>query len=90
VSDQHALPQSSDSGRCVLSTHAHLHDFQNAVSAPARVPQPTIAAVQGVAFGLTFDALCTVDVLWEASDDATFNIKEVEIWLAADTDTLAT
>jgi enoyl-CoA hydratase/carnithine racemase len=50
-----------------------------------------IAAVQGVAFGLALDAVCTVDMLWAASDaEATFSIKEVEIWLAADRGTLAT
>ena len=64
---------------------AHLHDFHNVVSAPARVPRSMIAALQGVTFGLA------LDVLWAASDaDTTFSISEVEIWAAVDTGTLAT
>ena len=91
VSDQHALPQPTDSGRRVLLTRAHLDDFHSAVSAPARIPRPMIAAVHGVTFRLALDALCAVDMLWAASDaHATFSIKEVEIWLAAGMGTLAT
>jgi delta(3,5)-delta(2,4)-dienoyl-CoA isomerase len=88
VSDLHALPQHTDPGRRALLTRAHLLSFQNAIGAPARIPQPVIAAVHGVAFGLALDLLSVVDVRWAASD-AAFSIKEVDVGLAADTGTLA-
>ncbi|KAF8472261.1 ClpP/crotonase [Russula ochroleuca] len=88
LSDLHALPQHTDPGRRALLTRAHLLSFQNAIGAPARIPQPVIAAVHGVAFGLALDLLSVVDVRWAASD-AAFSIKEVDVGLAADTGTLA-
>jgi delta(3,5)-delta(2,4)-dienoyl-CoA isomerase len=66
----------------------HLRDFQHAIGAPARIPQPVIAAIHGTAFGLALDLLCAVDVRWAASD-AAFSIKEVDVGLAADSGTLA-
>ncbi len=65
-----------------------MRDFQNAIGAPARIPQPVIAAIHGTAYGLALDLLCAVDVRWAASD-AKFCIKEVDVGLAADTGTLA-
>ena len=88
VSDLHALPKHTDTGRRALLTRAHLRTFQNAIDAPARIPQPVIAAVHGTALGLALDMLCAVDVRWAASD-AVFSIKEVDVGLAADTGTLA-
>jgi delta(3,5)-delta(2,4)-dienoyl-CoA isomerase len=88
VSDLLALPEQTDTGRRSLLTRAHLRVFQNAIGAPARIPQPVIAAVHGTAFGLALDMLCAVDVRWAASD-AAFSIKEVDVGLAADTGTLA-
>jgi delta(3,5)-delta(2,4)-dienoyl-CoA isomerase len=88
VSDLHALPKHTDTGRRALLTRAHLRDFQNAIGAPARIPQPVIAAIHGTAFGLALDLLCAVDVRWAASD-AAFSIREVDVGLAADTGTLA-
>jgi delta(3,5)-delta(2,4)-dienoyl-CoA isomerase len=88
VSDLQAFPEHPDTGRRALLTRAHLRDFQNAIGAPARIPQPVIAAIHGTAFGLALDLLCAVDVRWAASD-AAFSIKEVDVGLAADTGTLA-
>ena len=88
MSDLQALPQHPDPARHALLMRTHVRDFQNAISAPARIPQPVIAAVHGVAFGLALDALCAVDVRWAASD-AVFSIKEVDVGLAADIGTLA-
>ncbi|KAF8502688.1 ClpP/crotonase [Russula emetica] len=88
LSDLHALPKHTDTGRLALLTRSHIRDFQNAIGAPARIPQPVIAAIHGTAFGLALDLLCAVDVRWAASDVA-FSIKEVDVGLAADTGTLA-
>ena len=65
-----------------------MRDFQHAIGAPARTPQPVIAAVHGLAFGLALDALSAVDVRLAAAD-AAFSIKEVDVGIAADIGTLA-
>ncbi len=83
-----SLPQHTDPARRALQTRAYIRTFQHAINAPARIPQPVIAAVHGLAYGLALDALCAVDVRWAASD-ATFSIKEVDVGLAADIGTLA-
>ncbi|KAH9021652.1 ClpP/crotonase-like domain-containing protein [Lactarius deliciosus] len=78
----------SDPARHALRTRTHIRDFQHAIGAPARAPQPVIAAVHGVAFGLALDALSAVDVRFAAAD-AAFSIKEVDVGLAPDLGTLA-
>ncbi len=88
VSNLLALPIHSDPGRRALRTRTHVRDFQHSIGAPARTPQPVIAAVHGVAFGLALDALSAVDVRLAAAD-AAFSIKEVDVGLAADIGTLA-
>ena len=65
-----------------------MRNFQRAIGAPTRIPQPVIAAVHGVAFGLALDLLSAVDVRLAAAD-AAFSIKEVDVGLAADIGTLA-
>ena len=57
VSDLHGLPQHTDPGCRALLRRAILHDFQNAIGAPAPISQREIAAVHGVAFGLAPDAV---------------------------------
>jgi len=88
VSELLSLPQHTDTARRALQTRTHLRAFQHAIGAPARVPQPVIAAVHGLAYGLAIDALCAVDVRWAASD-VQFSIKEVDVGLAPDVGTLA-
>ncbi|KAH9960036.1 ClpP/crotonase [Lactifluus volemus] len=88
LSELLALPQYADPGRRGLLIRTHLLAFQHAIGAPSRIPQPVIAAVHGVTFGLALDALSAVDVRWAATD-ASFSIKEVDVGLAADLGTLA-
>lgn len=88
MSELLTLPQHADPGRRALLIRTHVHEFQRAIGAPARIPQPVIAAVHGLAFGLAVDALCATDVRWAAAD-AAFSIKEVDVGLAADIGTLA-
>lgn len=88
MSELLSLPQHTDTARRALQTRTHLRAFQHAIGAPARVPQPVIAAVHGLAYGLAIDALCAVDVRWAASD-VQFSIKEVDVGLAPDVGTLA-
>lgn len=65
-----------------------MRDFQRAIDAPTRIPQPVLAAVHGVTFGLALDLLSAVDVRLAATDVA-FSIREVDVGLAADIGTLA-
>ena len=88
VSDLLALPRHPDPARRALLTRTSVRDFQHAIGAPTRTPQPVIAAVHGVAFGLALDALSAVDVRLAAAD-AAFSIKEVDVGLAPDVGTLA-
>ena len=89
MSDLHATPPHSDSGRRAPPTCTRLHDFQIAVTAPALIPRLVIAALHGVAFGFPLDALCAVDVCWAASD-ARIGIEELDVGLlAANKGTLA-
>lgn len=88
VSELLKLPTHSDPARRALLTRTYVRDFQHAIAAPARAPQPVIAAVHGLAFGLALDALSAVDVRLAAAD-AAFSIKEVDVGLAADIGTLA-
>ena len=71
-----------------MLTRTYIRDFQRAISAPTRTPQPVIGAVHGVAFGLALDLLSALDVRLAASDTS-FSIKEVDVGLAADIGTLA-
>lgn len=88
MSELLSLPQHTDTARRALQTRSYLRAFQHAIGAPARIPQPVIAAVHGLSYGLAIDALCAVDVRWAASD-VKFSIKEVDVGLAADVGTLA-
>lgn len=88
MSELLSLPQHTDTARRALQTRAYVRAFQHAIGAPTRIPQPVIAAVHGLAYGLAIDLLCAVDVRWAASD-AKFSIKEVDVGLAADVGTLA-
>ncbi|KAI0791879.1 ClpP/crotonase-like domain-containing protein [Abortiporus biennis] len=62
--------------------------FQECIGAPERCPSPVIAAVHGVAYGLSIDIIAACDVRYAASN-AVFSIKEVDVGLAADIGTLA-
>ncbi|KAH9970671.1 ClpP/crotonase [Russula compacta] len=83
-----ALPQHADPGRRAFQMRTYLRFFQSAINAPARIPQPVIAAVHGPALGLGLNMLSAVDVRFAASD-VSFSIKEVDVGLAADMGTLA-
>ncbi|TFY66857.1 hypothetical protein EVG20_g4239 [Dentipellis fragilis] len=83
-----SLPNTSDPGRRALAIRSTIFEFQNAIGAPQRCPQPVIAAVHGLAIGLGVDILSACDIRWAAAD-AVFSIKEVDVGLAADIGTLA-
>ena len=80
-----ALPQRTGPGRHALRTRAHLRNFQNVISAAARIPhwQRVIAAVLGVGFGPGLDAVCVVEVR-RAAFDTTFDIMGLDNRLAVE------
>jgi hypothetical protein len=65
-----------------------LRDFQRAIAAPVHCPLPVIAAVHGACVGAGFDLITSADVRL-CSADAWFQVKEVDVGLAADVGTLA-
>jgi delta(3,5)-delta(2,4)-dienoyl-CoA isomerase len=88
LSDLLTPPRHTDPARRALLTRSYIRDFQHAIGAPTRTPQPVIGAVHGVAFGLALDLLSALDVRLAASD-AAFSIKEVDVGIAPDIGTLA-
>ncbi|KZT08840.1 ClpP/crotonase [Laetiporus sulphureus 93-53] len=74
--------------RHALQLRDHISSFQCCISAVERCSYPVIAAVHGIALGLSIDIICACDIRYAASD-AMFSIKEVDIGLAADIGTLA-
>ncbi|XP_065514211.1 delta(3,5)-Delta(2,4)-dienoyl-CoA isomerase, mitochondrial, partial [Caloenas nicobarica] len=64
-----------------------IRDFQESFSAMEKVPKPVIAAVHGACVGAGVDLICACDIRF-CSQDAWFQVKEVDIGLAADVGTL--
>ncbi|KAI0917724.1 hypothetical protein AcW1_000007 [Taiwanofungus camphoratus] len=71
-----------------LQIRDHIISFQRSISAVERCPYPVIAAVHGIALGLSIDIMSACDIRYVASD-ALLSVKEVDIALAADIGTLA-
>lgn len=61
--------------------------FQDSFTSIERCPKPVIAAIHGACVGGGVDLVCACDVRY-ATNDAFFQIKEVDIGLAADVGTL--
>ncbi|XP_046841370.1 delta(3,5)-Delta(2,4)-dienoyl-CoA isomerase, mitochondrial-like [Xenia sp. Carnegie-2017] len=60
---------------------------QESFSVIERCPQPVIAAIHSACVGGGVDMICSCDIRW-CTSDAWFQIKEVELGLAADVGTL--
>ncbi|KAI0259294.1 ClpP/crotonase [Gloeopeniophorella convolvens] len=88
LADLQSLPTGSDGARTSLLIGTWAKEFQHAIGAPARAPQPVIVAMHGITFGLALDLAAACDVRWAAAD-AAFSIKETDVGLAADIGTLA-
>lgn len=70
--------EKQDASRKAIVLRDHILEFQNAISAIEKCPQPVIGAAHGVSFGLAIDILCACDIRYAASD-ARFSIKVVVI-----------
>ncbi|XP_014483174.1 PREDICTED: delta(3,5)-Delta(2,4)-dienoyl-CoA isomerase, mitochondrial isoform X2 [Dinoponera quadriceps] len=62
-------------------------DYQNSFSAIEKCPKPVIAAIHGACIGAGVDMVSAADIRY-CSSDAYFQIKEVDIGMAADVGTL--
>ncbi|KAF8519165.1 ClpP/crotonase [Gautieria morchelliformis] len=78
----------TDPSRKARELRDHILQFQSCISAIEETPQPVIAAVHGVAFGLAIDIISACDIRYAATSTV-FSIKEVDVGLAADIGTLA-
>lgn len=65
-----------DASRKAILLRDHILEFQNAISAIEKCPQPVIGATHGVSFGLAVDILCACDIRYAASDTR-FSVKVV-------------
>ncbi|KAB7505171.1 Delta(3,5)-Delta(2,4)-dienoyl-CoA isomerase, mitochondrial [Armadillidium nasatum] len=70
--------------RTLFKTITH---YQNSLSSLEECPKPVIAAVHGACIGAGIDLISAADVRY-CTSDAWFQIKEVELGLAADVGTL--
>lgn len=66
--------------RSTAETRAELHEFAAVLNALSRLPQPTVAAVQGTAFGGAIGLVACCDIAL-ASAEAQFSMPEVKIGL---------
>ncbi|XP_045115022.1 delta(3,5)-Delta(2,4)-dienoyl-CoA isomerase, mitochondrial-like [Portunus trituberculatus] len=67
--------------------HKAIREFQTSFSALERCPKPVIAAVHSACVGGGVDLVCGADIRY-CSSDAWFQVKEVDVGLAADVGTL--
>ena len=64
-------------------TYRDVKKLQNNISVLARLPQPTIAAIQGYCIGAGVDLIAACDIR-VASSDAIFSIRESKLAIVAD------
>ncbi|XP_072750686.1 delta(3,5)-Delta(2,4)-dienoyl-CoA isomerase, mitochondrial [Anoplolepis gracilipes] len=82
-----SLAQHEDIARKCKVLEPKIKDYQDAFTAIEKCPKPVIAAIHGACIGAGVDMISTTDIRY-ASSDAYFQIKEIELGLAADVGTL--
>ncbi|XP_020283298.1 delta(3,5)-Delta(2,4)-dienoyl-CoA isomerase, mitochondrial [Pseudomyrmex gracilis] len=81
------LGQHEDVARKCKVLELHIKNYQETFTAIEKCPKPVIAAVQGACVGAGVDMISAADIRY-ATTNAYFQIKEVDIGLAADVGTL--
>jgi len=76
-----------DTSRKAFRIHQIVLHFQDSFTSIERCPKPVIAAVHGACIGAGVDLITACDIRYSARD-AFFQVKEVDIGLAADVGTL--
>ncbi|KAH0946543.1 hypothetical protein HN011_002625 [Eciton burchellii] len=81
------LAQYDDIARKCRYMELKIKEYQNSFNTMEKCPKPVIAAVHGACIGAGVDMISAADIRY-ASSDAFFQIKEVNIGMAADVGTL--
>lgn len=81
------LEEIEDIARKCKFLRQKIKQYQNCLSSLERCPKPVITAVHGGCIGGAVDLIVAADVRY-CSKDAWFQVKEVEVGLAADVGTL--
>ncbi|CAG0900469.1 unnamed protein product [Darwinula stevensoni] len=76
-----------DVGRRAKMMRDFIISYQESFSSLEKCPKPVIAAIHGACIGGGVDLICTADIRY-CTQDAQFQIKEVDIGVAADVGTL--
>ena len=82
-----AQQEDQDVSRRAYHMRDKILQFQESFSVIEKCPQPVIAAIHSACVGGGVDMICACDIRW-CTSDAWFQVKEVEIGLAADVGTL--
>lgn len=76
-----------DVARKCRALHHLIKEFQDAFSSLETCPKPVIAAIHSACVGGGVDLICSADIRY-CTSDSWFQVKEVELGLAADVGTL--
>ncbi|XP_053908913.1 delta(3,5)-Delta(2,4)-dienoyl-CoA isomerase, mitochondrial [Cuculus canorus] len=79
--------EGEDTARRAWKLRQKIQEFQETFSVLEKCPKPVIAAVHGACIGAGVDLISACDIRY-CSEDAWFQVKEVDIGLAADVGTL--
>ncbi|XP_075346142.1 delta(3,5)-Delta(2,4)-dienoyl-CoA isomerase, mitochondrial [Mycteria americana] len=79
--------EGEDAARKAWNLRQKIREFQETFSALEKCPKPVIAAVHGACVGAGVDLISACDIRY-CTQDAWFQVKEVDIGLAADVGTL--
>ncbi|EZA48298.1 hypothetical protein DMN91_002528 [Ooceraea biroi] len=82
-----SIAQHEDIARKCRVLELKIKEYQDSFSAVEKCPKPVIAAVHGACIGAGVDMISAADIRY-ASSNAFFQIKEVDIGMAADVGTL--
>ncbi|KAI9592509.1 ClpP/crotonase-like domain-containing protein [Syncephalis fuscata] len=77
------VSEHDDPARTAFHLRKAISDWQNAITAVEKCDRPVIAAIHGACIGAGVDLTTACDVRY-CSKDAYFNVKEVDIGMAAD------
>ncbi|XP_017876761.2 delta(3,5)-Delta(2,4)-dienoyl-CoA isomerase, mitochondrial [Ceratina calcarata] len=81
------LAEHEDIARKCKVLHLKIKEYQESFNAIEKCPKPVIAAVHGACVGAGVDMISAADIRY-CSTDAWFQIKEVDVGMAADVGTL--
>ncbi|CAM2110389.1 unnamed protein product [Caretta caretta] len=81
------MVEGDDTARKAWNTRKKIREYQESFTVLERCPKPVIAAVHGACIGGGVDLISACDIRY-CTQDAWFQVKEVDIGLAADVGTL--